>query len=508
MNLINKLYRYLPLLLIVSILLVNLSLYFTHNLVDGLYISDMLYLPALYKDVISNGGSFSDWFLTPAPYYFPDMPLYFLSNLLTGNYYYAIALLFTIHSLLLIYIVYKIYNLFFDRITSFSLSAVAFAFMHLLPTIVSNYMFVGTIHYGEFLSGLFVVYLSLLLLNPKKPKLRATLAYLFLLLLLVTFTAASDASFSLHFTMPIVLSMFILWAIKRIELKAMLGILIVFATATWLSKIIHHSFSIDKKLLTGNNIDVLVDVFSIAYKDYTAGFIIGTAVISIAFFSLLFKKRLSFFYKNYDTSTQLIFISLFLQLMITGIIIVLSLAPIAINTRYMIPLFEIPVLFAPLYFGFLKLLNSNNITKIILVTIMSTMLIYTFINGRKKLQHSTIHNDYYPPLTQCVDSFLEETDAKYGIATYWNTKPIYLSSKHDPIIAQVHRDLSPDIVVSTSAWRQKVYDFAIIYKKDIDREKIIRINGNPDKIFTCENSEILYYKNKMHTDIVLAPKSK
>lgn len=138
--------------------------------------------------------------------------------------------------------------------------------------------------------------------------------------------------------------------------------------------------------------------------------------------------------------------------------------------------------------------------KNILTTIVLIMLISTLMDGRKELQHSTIYDDYYPPLTQCVDNFLEETDAKYGIATYWNAKPIYLSSKYDPIIAQVHSDLTPDAVVSTSAWRQKAYDFAIIANKDINKEKIIRINGNPDKIFACKNTEILYYKNKMRTE--------
>ncbi len=32
-----------------------------------LFNSDALYLPVLFKDIIQNGGSISDWYPTPAP---------------------------------------------------------------------------------------------------------------------------------------------------------------------------------------------------------------------------------------------------------------------------------------------------------------------------------------------------------------------------------------------------------------------------------------------------------
>ncbi len=488
-------FKYLPFLLIITILGINLGLYFTHNLNPGIFTSDLLYLPALYKDIIVNGGSFSNWALTPAPYYFPDMPLYFLSNLLTGNYYYAIAVFFTLQSLLLLYIVYKIYHLFFDNSISLYLAAIIFALIHLFPTPVSGFMFVSAIHYGEFISGLFVIYLVLLVLNSQQLKLLP----LFLLFFLVSFTSASDASFSLHFVLPILFSIVVLWAIKRVVSKSMLGLFIVFGAAIWFSKILHQTFSINKDLLAGNNIMALGDLFLVAYREYTFDSMVGISVLAIAFISLLFKERLSFFYDNYSTTTPLMFISLFLLFMSTGILVVLALTPIAIATRYMIPFFEMPILLSPLYLGFLKLIGNKKSTKIFLTVVALLLFIFVLIDGRKKLHHGTVHNDYYLPLTQCVDSFIEETGARNGIATYWNAKPMYMFSKHHLVIAQVHQDLSPDNVISTSAWRQKEYDFAMITNRDMDKNKIIMINGNPDKIYTCQNTEILYYKNKMHT---------
>jgi len=54
--------------------------------------SDLLYLPTLFSDLISRGGSISDWFLTPAPYFFPDYPVYFISYLLGSETYRRIAM--------------------------------------------------------------------------------------------------------------------------------------------------------------------------------------------------------------------------------------------------------------------------------------------------------------------------------------------------------------------------------------------------------------------------------
>ena len=54
--------------------------------------SDLLYLPTLFSDILSKGGHLSDWFLTPAPYFFPDYPLYLFAYLLGVSTYIQIAI--------------------------------------------------------------------------------------------------------------------------------------------------------------------------------------------------------------------------------------------------------------------------------------------------------------------------------------------------------------------------------------------------------------------------------
>jgi hypothetical protein len=55
-----------------------------------LFTADNLYLPALYRDLFEEGGRWAGWRLTPAPYFFPDMPLYFLLDAVTGPFVHAI----------------------------------------------------------------------------------------------------------------------------------------------------------------------------------------------------------------------------------------------------------------------------------------------------------------------------------------------------------------------------------------------------------------------------------
>ena len=44
---------------------------------NRLFDSDALYLPTLFSDIFANNGQIKDWFLTPAPYFFPDFPMFF-----------------------------------------------------------------------------------------------------------------------------------------------------------------------------------------------------------------------------------------------------------------------------------------------------------------------------------------------------------------------------------------------------------------------------------------------
>jgi hypothetical protein len=60
---------------------------------DMLFFADALHLPLVFRDIFELGGELSDWYQTPAPYWFPDFLLYLPSALLAKTNYILIAIL-------------------------------------------------------------------------------------------------------------------------------------------------------------------------------------------------------------------------------------------------------------------------------------------------------------------------------------------------------------------------------------------------------------------------------
>ncbi len=511
MNSLSGLKKILPYLVILSVFATNISLYFTHKMSNLLFNDDALYLPALYKDIVVNGGSYSGWSLTPAPYFFPDMSLYFFANFITQNFYYAIPLFFILESLLLLFTIYKIYTLFFDKSISLSMASIIFGLLYLIPTVASSFQYVSAFHYGEFVIGLLVFYLVLLILNSKDAK---PLFY-FLILLFSSLTIASDELFVLHFMLPFAVTLFILWSIREVDTKKLLILITTFGFSIWLGNLIHNLLVINEN---AQNVELNADSFPVnvssiekiflhSYQHLTTSTIIILATLFLALFTFVVKGRLSFFYNGYKNSTKFLFISLFLIFMELGSLTVLSLSSVPlVANRYMIPLFILPIVMLPIYLDFFKFFNYKNFTNIMMNTLLSILLIALFVDARKKLMHSTFYSEYYPPLQKCIDSFVQETGAKSGISEYWQSKSTYMLSKYDITVAEVYRNLSPRTWITTNEWYRDKYDFALIHyyspNKDRfspDKNWIMAINGNPDKIYTCDGTDILYYKNGMYT---------
>ncbi len=148
-------------------------------------ISDLLYLASLYRDLATHHYSLHGWALTPAPYFFPDMPVFFLSALLTPNFASAYCLyagLMLAGTLGGIYLIAGfITRSRADRLLATGLLALlVFAVSR---TSGSNYWFVmkwflaPSGHGGGFVAGIFLIGLELRLLDRITP-MRAVLFFL------------------------------------------------------------------------------------------------------------------------------------------------------------------------------------------------------------------------------------------------------------------------------------------------------------------------------------------
>src|SRR5208337_784058 len=192
--------------------------YVTHRLVAMEYFfnSDELFPAALYRDLIHRGGSLHDWSLPPAPYVFPEWPLYFVSNALTPNPFWAVAAFFVLQIVLTFFALAWLNRLFLDRGKAFLLAGMSLASLCYL-CMESNAgmspfkcLALPVQHFGAFVTGLVVLRLAVMAILW--PEARLKKAYLFLILVISSLASLSDAIFVVQFCAPIVIASVYLWA--------------------------------------------------------------------------------------------------------------------------------------------------------------------------------------------------------------------------------------------------------------------------------------------------------
>ena len=113
--------------------------------------------------------------------------------------------------------------------------------------------------------------------------------------------------------------------------------------------------------------------------------------------------------------------------------------------------------------------------------------------------------DYYPDNVSCVDRIVSSQGLKYGIAQFWQARPITLLSKAGAVVVQISQDLTPFRYINNSDWYHENMDFAIVDSPSnnqygISRESIISKFGEPANTFSCPGIEILVYNRP--TDIL------
>ncbi len=179
-------------------------------------ISDFLYLPSLYRDLVSGHYPLTGWQLTPAPYFFPEMPLYFLSAALTPNIASANCLYAGFMLLGIFAAIYRLLRLVSrsraDRLMITGLLALLMFALSLpqqqywLPV---KWLLVPGGHDGDLLCGLVLIDLAFSLIE------RVTRGNVVLFLVISCLTVVSDRLALTQFLGPLVLMTVLAFLIRR-----------------------------------------------------------------------------------------------------------------------------------------------------------------------------------------------------------------------------------------------------------------------------------------------------
>lgn len=504
-------WQLLSYLLLALVLLFNFLSYFNHNIISSsmehLNNSDAMYLPTLYDDLFRQGGSYKNWYLTPAPYFFPDMPLYFVASFVGGQFYYANFIFFNLQLIILFVTCLKINRLFNQNQQLALLNSCSFlGILYLLPVgLVTILLMLSGHHFGVMLSGVIFLYLVMKILQNDKN----TVTDKVLLGLLIALIVASDKLFVVQFLLPAVLSLCVLWLINNLSLKKLLWLFLLIIGSTILGLLLYQLVVINP---TAYEVHYNVANISANLQKLTHR-IISNFSSNYLFFAMniVFHLAALFFFcwqlklRNLKYSTAYQFFIVFVIICSAVLFSVLSLSTLAMANRYLIPFYFLPIIFFPLVF-YPLLEKYQKAAQVMSQAILLGVLLLATTKITNQLRNFNFHTEYYPKHMQCFDDFIERTGAKHGIAYYWLSKSTTMMSKNQVSVAAVTPDLYDYPWITTAKWFKDKYDFVLVSHNPNDKQDQPKIelvdqfsHRHADKIINCQKFDIYYYPHGLYT---------
>ena len=242
------------------------------------YNSDLLYLPTLFKDLTEWGGHLFEWRLTPAPYFFPDMLLYFTFAAIIPNWQVALTLSVIVQLILFTTGWALLGRYFFDESKQrLTYAAFIFALIALLLALPAMRQIVQpqhqiSIHFGVMLMLPFILGATLNLINNQFNFQQSRSAWVGLVVML-GLLALSDAIVYVQILLPLLLTLFFLGLLNKIEWRAILTLtgsigimlIVVYLLRTWIIKFPPMHFSRKGVDTIGRTFTELISVF---YQDW------------------------------------------------------------------------------------------------------------------------------------------------------------------------------------------------------------------------------------------------
>ena len=485
--------------------------YLKQGIAPGLFFnSDALYLPALYYDLFERGGHLRQWFLTPAPYFFPDWPLYFGLRALTGDVYRALAGVMALQALLLWGLAALIMRRFTGGANALAAAALALAAVcwgGLNGAFPYTYIMLASYHFGTFLALLLsLAWLLPLLQRPQPAQSRAALAAL---ALLAAATTLSDRLYLVQCALPALAALLLLrrrlpdW--RRLCLALALGCVAGVLLSRW-KLVLPNPAGMPWKLAPrhlGANLHELAAIFEAVCRDSPA-----LALFVAVYYALLLALAPGTLrgrgWRWSDPTAA--WLALFNLAGTGGLLTVMALSSVTPTVRYLIPAFVLPLLLAPAlgHAWFAQRRAAAAVPArsrghwwwaLAALALCVPLLRMAALPG-------PVQREYYPPDIACADRVFEQYDLRYGLAGYWDASSVAMTSRRKPVVAPMTIDLRPLQWITTGDNFRQRYDFALVTPTPppagVDDGRpaealIVRHNGAPLASVVCGALKILVY---------------
>ena len=478
--------------LLLGTLVQVITLYLSKSTWSDLFFdSDALYLPALFSDLISKHGHISHWFLTPAPYFFPDY-LLFSAAYWTGHGAYQQILVFSMLQILLTFL--SIQFLLKQTHQSFGLAQSTMIII-ILVWLAENAgqpfsaLLMSAYHYGIFMTSIFFIALFFKynnLTQSTKPIHKKCL--LFILCLLAFLSTLSDALFVTQLMIPFIITALLINSIKNkwmILIPAMFSLLGYWSYDCIVKHPTRYSAHIgfDKIQTHLTELYSLLKGLMVNHPSYGVIFILYLSLILYFFISLIKQKSSQSYSKNLVWLIIFSVVSsatvLCMQCLITNI---------HFELRYLISLLCWPVIITILLISHYLRRYAFTINILLATCVFLSLFVQTYTSTA----NLGIKYKLYDKDLACIDDALSKKGLTSGIAQYWDAKHIQLFSRLDLNLAQYSDNLDEFLWITSTDFYKNNYDFAISI------EKAIKPTIKTKKIVSCGNYILhIYGKNKL-----------
>lgn len=430
--------------------------------------TDQLMLASLYEDLFLEGNPFNQWHLTPAPYFFPDMLLYFPIRTLSGNFLVAHFVYTTVQVLIILllfrWVIRKLDVSVPDSIFIASNTVIS---LYILGAVISDtYLFSQmllsiTQHTGNIISALLIIGVALLAGNKKR------IGPFVLLFFLIIFSVASD-----KLIVPIIIAPLAATIIYRfITSRNISGwvTLIVLVSATvagmFLSSAIRNNIIESPKPIYNMQWE---KSWEIMYKGFTArlrnpenGLLLIMAWLSAILSVIIIPiRKLPFSFRLFSLTIVCSFMLLHIFPVYLGIFFDTS------CFRYTIGAEILMLLLLPLHIYMLMK------KKWVFYAFTGLLMAYSgirLISSHSKIQFAQGLRYYFT--FKHPDSIILDTHAdrlKNGTGTYWKSKLVQLCSEKGIKVRSVLEGGTPNFHEASAAWyisdQPVVFNFSYLQK--------------------------------------------
>jgi len=428
--------------------------------------SDSLYLPSIYNDLYVSGNTISGWNLSPAPSFFPDMPIFFFYMFITGNFIISILL----YGLTQIGLISLGFLLVIKQFSKSAYPYLCFSHLFLILFILvelidedfgfSYYIVSNSYHMSAFISALFCLNYSLLFYKTSNT------IWMAILLGHGTIALMSDKLFIITFIIPVIVVFFFTGLFKnRIRSVVLLGsFCLTYYFGTYFYELIRSSNSITipepHKYLAYENIANSFEVMFEQLGSYLFSFSIRSSILIIAIVSFLclggfLVKRLIVFRKKgkelFD-SQFIVYLFFFLFSIFVFLAPALNGSYTGWDTlRYNYSVYVALVLLFPvLLFSRRKLewlISRGQHSFFALLVVFFAFLVVGLIQGKR-----TNLITYYPKIARFMDDFVEKEGLGMGVAVYWDAKVITMCTKKNIKVFAAFEEMAPYYRATNQNW--------------------------------------------------------